>query len=91
VCHEQFPHKFYALKICEIQKVQNMKRENDILSEKHALNKIKEKFYDRKNEENMPSVKIIGTFKDKINLYFLTDMFRQKHEVWEHCRSFGLH
>ena len=51
-----------------------MKRENDILSEKHALNKIKEKFYDRKNEENMPSVKIIGTFKDKINLYFLTDM-----------------
>lgn len=38
----------------------------------------------------MPSVSLIATFKDELNLYFLTEMFKSKNEVWEHCRSFGL-
>ena len=41
VNHKKFPKSFFALKICSIQKVQNMKREGDIMMEKHALNKIK--------------------------------------------------
>ena len=69
-------------------KVTNMRRETDIFMEKHALNKIKEN-YDKKDTE-MPTVKIIATFKDPINLYFLTEMFRSKNEVWEHCRTFGM-
>lgn len=63
-----------------------MKRESDILMEKHALNKIKN-FY---QQSSIPSVNLIATFKDEINLYFLTEMFKSKNEVWEHCRSFGL-
>lgn len=38
----------------------------------------------------MPTVRIYATFKDPLNLYFLTEMFRPKLEVWEHCRSFGV-
>ena len=91
VTHLQFPHKFYALKICEVQKVQSMRRETDILMEKHALGKIRDTYYKTvKDEQNMPSVRLITTFKDHINLYFLTEMFRSKNEVWEHCRSFGM-
>lgn len=41
VSHVDFPQKYYALKICEVAKVQNMRRETDILMEKHALNKIR--------------------------------------------------
>ena len=44
VYHKQFPHKYYALKICEIMKVQNMRRETDVLLEKHALNKLKDNY-----------------------------------------------
>lgn len=38
----------------------------------------------------MPTVRLIATFKDQINLYFLTEMFKSKCEVWEHCRSMGM-
>jgi len=69
-------------------KVQNMRRETDVLLEKHALNKVKENY--GKAGQDMPTVKLIATFKDPINLYFLTEMFRARNEVWEHCRSFGL-
>jgi len=69
-------------------KVQNMRRETDVLLEKHALNKVKENY--GKAGQDMPTVKLIATFKDPINLYFLTDMFRARNEFWEHCRSFGL-
>ena len=58
--------------------------------EKHSLNKIKEKYYDPKNTDLMPSVRLVATFKDEINLYFLNEMFKAKNEVWEHCRSYGL-
>ena len=86
VIHKKFPKgQHYALKICEIQKVTNMRRENDILLEKHSLNKIKENY-----EKEMPTVRILATFKDPLNLYFLTEIFKSKLEIWEHCRSFGL-
>lgn len=68
-----------------------MRRETDILMEKHALNKIKKTYFQTQNDHTkMPSVRLITTFKDHLNLYFLTEMFRSKNEVWEHCRSFGM-
>lgn len=89
--HHKFPSRYYALKICEITKVQNMRRETDILMEKHALNKVKTIFFkDGKDGSQMPTVRLITTFKDPVNLYFLTEMFKGKNEVWEHCRSFGM-
>lgn len=59
--------------------------------EKHSLNKILE---DNKNkglsDNELPAVKLIGTFKDGMSLYFLTEILQSKEEVWESCRSFGL-
>jgi len=52
-----------------------MNRETDILLEKHSLNKIKEK-YGNGDLQQMPTVKLIATFKDDLNLYFLTEMFQ---------------
>jgi len=49
----------YALKVCSCRKVASIRKETDILMEKHALNKLKEKYQD-----NLPCVKLIGTFKD---------------------------
>lgn len=43
--------------------------------EKHALNKIYE--HSKENgldEVDLPCLKIIGTFKDDSNLYFLTEL-----------------
>ena len=62
-----------------------MKRETDVIMEKHALVKIRELY-----STDMPTVKLIGTFKDELHLYFLTEMFKSKCEVWEHVRSFGM-
>jgi len=39
---------------------------------------------------HLPCVKLIGTFKDGLSLYFLTEMLNSKEEVWEFCRTFGL-
>lgn len=59
--------------------------------EKHSLNKILE---NHKKlglpKAELPSVKLIGTFKDQSNLYFLTEMLHPNREVWEQSRSFGL-
>ena len=65
-------------------------RENDIYMEKHALIKLRDTYYDKTNDLAMPSVRLITTFKDNFNLYFLNEMLRSKNEVWEHCRSFGM-
>ena len=56
------------------------------MMEKHALNKLKAAY--GSSDEAMPSVKLIGTFKDDNDLYFLIEMLSK--EVWENCRSFGL-
>ena len=59
--------------------------------EKHALNKI---LQDNKSkglsDDDLPTVKLIGTFKDGMSLYFLTELLSSKNEVWESSRSFGL-
>ncbi len=44
-----------------------MNRQSDILLEKHSLLKIKKEY-----PNDMPAVKLITTFKDSLNLYFLT-------------------
>jgi hypothetical protein len=61
-----------------------MRRETDIILEKHSLNKLKETYAD-----DMPCVKLYQTFKDQFNLYFLTELLEQKEEVWTKCRSYG--
>ena len=75
VFHKKFPQKYYAMKICCQQKVKSLRKETDIMMEKHALNKLKSAYADlEKTYKNLPCVKIIGTFKDESNLYFLTEM-----------------
>ena len=59
--------------------------------EKHALNKLLE-IYGKSADSgnNLPCVKLIGTFKDNESLYFLTELLEAKNEVWRSCRAFGL-
>jgi serine/threonine protein kinase len=64
-----------------------MRKETDILMEKHALNKIKEKY---PSDEELPSVKLLGTFKDAANLYFVQELLPLKNELWLACRNYGL-
>ena len=51
---------FFALKICSVQKVSSLRKETDIIMEKHALNKIKEAYAG----EPLPSVRLLNTWKD---------------------------
>jgi serine/threonine protein kinase len=67
-------------------KVKNLRKETDILMEKHALNKL----YDTYKESSLPCVKLVGTFKDSENLYFLMELLPQSKELWNFCRNFGL-
>ena len=60
----------YAIKVCSMAKVKNLRKETDILMEKHALNKL----IGRYGEKEMPCVKLVGTFKDHENLYFVMEM-----------------
>ena len=62
-----------------------MRKETDILMEKHALNKLAER-----HPEDLPCVKLIGTFKDAEHLYFLQELLQPKLEVWLACRNYGL-
>lgn len=78
---------YFALKICSLQKVKSLRKETDIIMEKHALNKIKLAYPD---QQQLPAVHLLNTFKDMSNLYFITEIQNQKLEVWEQCRSFGL-
>lgn len=70
VVHKLFPSTFFALKICKMSKVKSLRRETDIILEKHSLNKLKETY----GEAEMPCVKLFQTFKDYENLYFLTEI-----------------
>ena len=60
--------------------------------EKHALTKIREAYYKRNEhgDDLMPAVRLVTTFRDESNLFFLTQMLNHKLELWEHCRSFGM-
>jgi serine/threonine protein kinase len=53
VQHRLFPQQYFALKICKLQKVQSMRRETDIILEKHSLNRLKEAY-----PEEMPCVEL---------------------------------
>ena len=77
---------FFALKICKLSKVQSLRREADIMLEKHSLVKLRDQY----KNEGLPCVELLETFKDGDNLYFLTEILEQKNELWAHCRSFGL-
>lgn len=61
---------FFALKICSMQKVRSLRKETDIIMEKHALNKIKETYAG----EELPCVRLLNTFKDMTSLYFVTEI-----------------
>ena len=78
--------KMYAVKVCSMAKVKNLRKETDILMEKHALNKLRERY----GEKEMPNVKLVGTFKDMENLYFIMEMLQGRNEMWLACRNFGL-
>lgn len=63
------------MKICNSLKVHQLRKETDILMEKHVLNKVLE--HNRSKglkDHDLPCLKIIGTFKDEINLYFITEL-----------------
>jgi hypothetical protein len=57
-------------------KVRQMRKELDILMEKHSLNKIVEHYIKKLGwkDDELPVVKLIGTFKDMENFYFLTEL-----------------
>jgi len=92
VFHKKFPDKYYALKVCDQSKVKKLRKELDILMEKHSLNKVYDHYGKIKNlkDDDLPTVKLISTFKDESNLYFLTELLQSKDEVWESCRTFGI-
>ena len=74
------------MKVCSIEKVARLRKETDIMMEKEALNKLGSKY----KGEDMPSVKLIGTFREGGQLYFIMEYFYKGDEVWEACRTFGL-
>ena len=77
--------------MCNQLKVHNLRKETDILMEKHVLNKIKDNHSKKElSWDDLPCIKVISTFKDTSNLYFLSELLVGKREVWENCRSFGL-
>ena len=84
---KEYEKIYFSLKICSMQKVRSKRKETDILMEKHALNKLKEKYSSR---GYLPCVKILNTFKDDSNLYFITELLSHKNELWERCHSFGM-
>ena len=40
VSYKLFPSKYFALKVCSLSKVKSLRKETDILLEKHSLNKL---------------------------------------------------
>lgn len=70
VTHKAFPDLYFALKICKLEQVQKLRRETDIMLEKHSLIKLRECY----KHEGLPCVRLIETFKDNSNLYFLTEI-----------------
>lgn len=72
-------------------RVSSLRKETDIMIEKHTLNRIYEHYHALGfSNSDLPCLKIIGTFKDEASLYFLTELFKEKSELWEECRTFGL-
>ena len=59
VIHKLFPTKYFALKVCSLSKVKSLRKETDILLEKHSLNKLQKAYAD-----SMPCVRLLQTFSD---------------------------
>ena len=50
--------------------MRSLRKETDIIMEKHALNKVKQAYPD----QPLPTVRLLNTFKDMSNLYFITEI-----------------
>lgn len=72
--------KEFALKKMEKQRVNQLRKQADVMMEKHALNRLK---------EVKGVVRLYETFKNDFELYFLTEKVRGK-ELWNYCKVFGL-
>ena len=77
-----------------------MRKELDVLQEKHSLFKVADAFAASKETassslaasdkgEHRPAVKLVATFSDPINLYLLMEMLEGK-ELWAYTRTFGI-
>ncbi|OMJ90191.1 hypothetical protein SteCoe_7484 [Stentor coeruleus] len=72
--------KEFALKKLEKSRVNQLRKQADVMMEKHALTRLKD----------IPGVvHLYETFKDDLDLYFLTEKV-QGVELWNHCKVFGL-
>jgi len=75
-----FDKKTYAIKIIEKAKLKRIRKEADILMEKHCLKKLMGNPY---------VIEIYSTFQDDLNL-FLQFEFMKGGELWEKVKVFGL-
>ena len=88
VMYKNIKDVYFSLKVCSVKNVSAKRKETDIIMEKHALNKIKENLPNTPG--NQVAVRLVTTFRDQFNLFFLTELLNHKLELWEHCRSFGM-
>lgn len=72
--------KQFALKKLNKQRVSQLRKQADVLMEKHALSRL----------SDLPGVvKLYECFKDDFDLYFLTERIHGG-ELWEKCKFFGM-
>ena len=81
--------KRYALKLAMKKKLQQMRKELDILQEKHSLFKVADAFAAAADTPHSPAVKLVATFSDEVNVYLLMEMLEGK-ELWTYTRTFGV-
>ncbi|CAG9315561.1 unnamed protein product [Blepharisma stoltei] len=72
--------KQYALKKVNKQKVTQLRKQADILMEKHVMNRLKDL-------EGV--VHLYECFKDSMDLYFLYERV-EGGEIWDRCKIFGM-
>jgi serine/threonine protein kinase len=70
----------YAIKQIERDKVKRLRKEADVLMEKHCLLKLKECPY---------VVQLYHTFQDELSLYFQME-YPSNGELWEKSKIFGV-
>ena len=62
VMYQSNEQVYFALKVCGRDNVKSKRKETDIIMEKHALNKIKEKLPN--TGEDQFAVRLVTTFRD---------------------------
>lgn len=75
-----FDHKTYAIKVIDKIRVHRIRKEADIMMEKHCLTVLKGSQY---------VIDIYGTFQDELSLYIQFE-YVEGGELWEKIRAFGL-